>query len=66
VSFTFPIMFGDTLLNGLAHGGFAFWLYGVFGVLAAAVVLRYVPETKGLDNERLGVFWRREAGNATK
>jgi MFS transporter, SP family, xylose:H+ symportor len=66
VSFTFPIMFGDTLLNGMAHGGFAFWLYGVFGVLAALVVLRYVPETKGLDNERLGVFWRREAGNATK
>jgi MFS transporter, SP family, xylose:H+ symportor len=58
VSFTFPIMFGDPWLNGFAHGGFAFWIYGGFGVLAAAVVLRYVPETKGVDHERLGNFWR--------
>jgi SP family xylose:H+ symportor-like MFS transporter len=62
VSFTFPVMFGDRFLNELAHGGFAFWIYGGFGVLAAFVVLRFVPETKGIDSERLGVFWRRQAG----
>ncbi len=33
VSFTFPIMFGDAALNGFAHGGFAFWIYGGFGIL---------------------------------
>jgi SP family xylose:H+ symportor-like MFS transporter len=59
VSFTFPIMFGDAVLNGFAHGGFAFFVYGAFGLLAAAVVTRYVPETKGIDHERLGAFWRR-------
>jgi SP family xylose:H+ symportor-like MFS transporter len=58
VSFTFPIMFGDSALNGLAHGGFAFWIYGGFGLLAAYVVLQYVPETKGLDHERMSMFWR--------
>jgi SP family xylose:H+ symportor-like MFS transporter len=58
VSFTFPIMFGDTLLNGIAHGGFPFWLYGAFGILAALLVWRYVPETKGIAHERLGAFWR--------
>jgi SP family xylose:H+ symportor-like MFS transporter len=41
VSFTFPIIFNE--------GGYAFWLYGAFGLLAAYVVLHYVPETKGVD-----------------
>jgi SP family xylose:H+ symportor-like MFS transporter len=61
VSATFPVLFGDSFLNDVAHSGFAFWIYGGFGLLAAFVVLRYVPETKGVDNERLGAFWRRQA-----
>ena len=59
VSFTFPLMFGDSTLNDFMHGGFAFWIYGVFGILAAYVVLRYVPETKGVDNDVISAFWRR-------
>jgi SP family xylose:H+ symportor-like MFS transporter len=63
VSFTFPIMFGDAALNTFAHGGFAFFLYGSFGVLAAFVVMRFVPETRGVDNGRIGLFWgSRQAG----
>jgi hypothetical protein len=42
------------------HGGFAFWLYGGFAILGAFLVLRYVPETKGIDHERLGGFWKRQ------
>jgi SP family xylose:H+ symportor-like MFS transporter len=61
VSFTFPIMFGDSTLNAFMHGGFAFWIYGAFGILAAYVVLRYVPETKGVDNDLLSAFWRKHA-----
>jgi SP family xylose:H+ symportor-like MFS transporter len=61
VSFTFPVMFGDAALNALSHGGFAFWVYGGFGLLAAVLVMRYVPETKGVDGERIGQFWRRHA-----
>jgi SP family xylose:H+ symportor-like MFS transporter len=60
VSFTFPVMFGDSALNEYAHGGTPFWIYGGFGVLAAFMVLRFVPETKGIDSERLGAFWRRQ------
>jgi MFS transporter, SP family, xylose:H+ symportor len=44
-------------------GGSAFFLYGAFGLLAAFVVLRYVPETKGLDLDSMGAFWRRQAGS---
>jgi MFS transporter, SP family, xylose:H+ symportor len=53
VSFTFPIL-GD--------GGLAFWLYGCFGVLAAILVMRHVPETKGIASERLDAFWRSDNG----
>jgi SP family xylose:H+ symportor-like MFS transporter len=46
----------------LPQGGFAFFVYGTFGLLAAFLVLRYVPETKGLDQESMSAFWRRQAG----
>ena len=61
VSFTFPVMFGDAWLNGVAHGGFAFWIYGAFGLVAAFVVLRYVPETKGVDGDQVAALWRRDS-----
>jgi SP family xylose:H+ symportor-like MFS transporter len=51
VSFTFPILVDES--------GYAFWLYGAFGLLAAYVVLHYVPETKGVDNSSLGAYWRK-------
>ena len=62
VATSFPVLFGSSMLNAWTHGGFAFWIYGGFAVIAALVVLRYVPETKGVDNDRLGAFWRRQAG----
>ena len=61
VSASFPVMFGNASLNSMAHGGFAFYVYGAFGLLAGFVVLRHVPETKGLDQDLLGAFWRRQA-----
>jgi SP family xylose:H+ symportor-like MFS transporter len=61
VSFTFPVMFGDSFLNGFAHGGFAFWIYGVFGLAAAFVVMKFVPETKGVDGDQVAALWRRES-----
>jgi SP family xylose:H+ symportor-like MFS transporter len=63
VSFTFPLMFGD---EAWIHGGYVFWIYGGFGLLAAFVVSRYVPETKGIDNERMTMFWRRQAAPVTR
>ena len=61
VSFTFPVMFGDSYLNAVAHGGAAFLIYGAFGLLAAFVVLRFVPETKGVDGDQVAALWRRES-----
>jgi SP family xylose:H+ symportor-like MFS transporter len=63
VSATFPLLFGNDSLNSRWNHGFPFWLYGSFGILAAFVVLRYVPETRGVDSEKLVTLWRREDGN---
>jgi MFS transporter, SP family, xylose:H+ symportor len=61
VAASFPLLFRDSTLSAATNGGFAFWIYGGFAMLAALVVLRFVPETKGIDSERLGAFWRRQA-----
>lgn len=60
VSASFPVLLGNGWLNAAWHHGFAFWLYGGFALLAAFVVLRYVPETRGVDSDQLIGLWKRE------
>ncbi len=60
VSATFPMMLGNTTLNASWNHGFAFWLYGVCGIAAAFVVMRFIPETRGVDTDMLAALWRRE------
>jgi SP family xylose:H+ symportor-like MFS transporter len=63
VSATFPLMLGNDSLNAAWNHGFPFWIYGSFGILAAFFVMRYVPETRGVDGDSLAALWRREDGN---
>jgi SP family xylose:H+ symportor-like MFS transporter len=60
VSGSFPLLMGNESVNNAWHHGIAFWLYGSFAILAAFVVMRYVPETRGVDSEHLSALWRRE------
>jgi SP family xylose:H+ symportor-like MFS transporter len=60
VAGSFPLLMGSDALNAAWHHGFAFLLYGSFALLAAFVVMRYVPETRGVDNDQLSALWRRE------
>jgi len=60
VSATFPLLLGNATLNGAWNHAFPFWLYGSFGILAAFIVLRFVPETRGVDSDLLAALWRRE------
>jgi len=60
VSGTFPLLLGNATLNAAWNHAFPFWLYGAFGILAAFVVLRYVPETRGVDSDHLSELWKRE------
>lgn len=64
VSWTFPMMNESTQLTEMFHHGFAYWIYGIMGILAAIFVVKYVPETKGKSLEEMEQIWKPE-GQAT-
>jgi MFS transporter, SP family, xylose:H+ symportor len=57
---TFPMLFGNDTLNAAWSHGFPFWLYGSLAIVATFVVMRFVPETRGVDSDMLAALWRRE------
>lgn len=57
VSWTFPMMDKSSALNDVFHHGFAYWIYGVMGLLAAWFMWKYVPETKGKTLEQMEKMW---------
>jgi SP family xylose:H+ symportor-like MFS transporter len=60
VSGTFPLLLGNEMLNGAWNHGFAFWLYGTLALVSAFIVMRFVPETRGVQSAHLSALWRRE------
>jgi SP family xylose:H+ symportor-like MFS transporter len=64
VSWTFPMLNDNIWLTGIFHHGFAYWIYGLMGILAAWFVYRFIPETKGKSLEEIEKLWkRRDAGS---
>ena len=59
VSWTFPMMDKSSSLNNVFHHGFAYWIYGGMGILAAWFMWKYVPETKGKSLEEMEKLWRK-------
>lgn len=57
VSWTFPMMNDNSLLNDKFNHGFAYWIYGLMGILAAVFVWKLVPETKGKTLEEMEDLW---------
>jgi SP family xylose:H+ symportor-like MFS transporter len=57
VSWTFPILDKNPYLVSHFNHGFAYWIYGVMGVLAAVFMARFVPETKGRSLEQMEALW---------
>jgi SP family xylose:H+ symportor-like MFS transporter len=62
VSLTFPMMNDNAWLTARFNHGFAYWIYGIMGILSALFVWKLVPETKGRTLEEIEGFWtkRRE------
>ncbi|WP_109486075.1 D-xylose transporter XylE [Occallatibacter savannae] len=58
VSWSFPILDKNPYLVEHFHHGFAYWIYGVMGVIAALFMWRMVPETKGRTLEQMEALWR--------
>jgi MFS transporter, SP family, xylose:H+ symportor len=59
VSWTFPMMDKSTFLTNLTHHGFAYWVYGVMGIVAALFMWKLVPETKGKTLEEMENLWKK-------
>jgi SP family xylose:H+ symportor-like MFS transporter len=64
VSISFKVFDGSSALNAMFHHGFAYWIYGAMGLLAAVFVVRYVPETKGRSLEAIEELWGKRAAVA--
>ena len=60
VSWTFPMMNDNVTLTELFNHGFAYWVYGIMGILAALFVWKMVPETKGRTLENMESLWSRK------
>jgi SP family xylose:H+ symportor-like MFS transporter len=60
VSWTFPIMDKDSYLIQQFNHGFAYWIYGLMGLLAALFVWYYIPETKGKSLEEMNNLWEKK------
>ena len=58
ISLSFPILNNSSTLNQVFNHGFAYWIYGVMGILAALFVRKYVPETKGRSLEEIEKYWK--------
>ena len=59
VSWTFPMMDKNTYLVETFNHGFAYWIYGIMGVLATLFVWKFVPETKGKTLEEIENIWKK-------
>jgi len=59
VSWTFPILNDNNFLTRIFNHGFAYWIYGVIGFIAAWFVYRLVPETKGKSLEEIEILWKK-------
>jgi SP family xylose:H+ symportor-like MFS transporter len=59
VSFTFPMMNDNVWLTEKFNHGFAFWIYGVMGIISAVFMWKMVPETKGKSLEQMEHLWKK-------
>ena len=58
ISWTFPILNDSSWLTLRFNHGFAYWIYGLMGILAALFVWKFVPETKGKSLEEIEKIWK--------
>jgi MFS transporter, SP family, xylose:H+ symportor len=59
ISLTFPMMNDNVWLTEKFNHGFAYWIYGIMGLLAALFMWKLVPETKGKSLEQMEKLWKK-------
>jgi len=59
VSLTFPMLNDNVWLTEKFNHGFAYWIYGIMGILSAVFIWKFVPETKGKTLESMEQLWKK-------
>lgn len=60
VSWTFPMLDKNEALTATFNHGFAYWIYGLMGILAALFIWKLVPETTGKSLEEMEAYWNKK------
>lgn len=60
VSWSFPIMDKNSYLVQQFNHGFAYYIYGLMGILAMLFVWKFIPETKGKTLEEMENLWNKK------
>lgn len=60
VSWSFPVMDKNSYLVQQFNHGFAYYIYGLMGILAMFFVWKFIPETKGKTLEEMENLWKKE------
>ncbi len=50
---SFPMLNENPYLKEQFNGAFSFWLFGVLSLICMVIVVKYVPETKGVSLEKM-------------
>ena len=58
---SFPMMDKNSYLLEKFNHGFAYWIYGFMGLLAAFFVWKFIPETKAKTLEEMNNLWNDKA-----
>lgn len=53
VTQTFPMLNDNAFLLDHMNGAFSFWLFAIFSIISMSIVIRFVPETKGVPLEEM-------------
>jgi MFS transporter, SP family, xylose:H+ symportor len=60
VSWTFPMLNDNIALTARFNHGFAYWIYGIMGIISALFIWKIVPETKGKTLEEIEKIWKKK------
>ncbi|MDD1830280.1 MFS transporter, partial [Photobacterium sp. ZSDE20] len=62
VTQSFPMLNDNAFLREHFNGAFSFWLFAILSLICMFVVVRFVPETKGVSLEKMEEVMAKKLG----
>lgn len=66
VTQAFPRLNDNDYLQQAYHGAFSFWLLAILSVICMFIVIKYVPETKGVSLEKMEETMAKRLGKTNR